>query len=60
MKLTHQDLLIILQEGEGYRIEFKESFTPAITQDIVAFANAIGGRIFIGIDNKGRIKRNFV
>lgn len=56
MKLTKKDLEIILQEGEGQTIEFKESFTPSVTQDIVAFANAIGGNIFIGADDSGKIK----
>lgn len=56
MKLTNNDLEIIAKEGEGQTIEFKESFTHSIVQDIVAFANSIGGRIFIGIDNNGKIK----
>lgn len=56
MKLTKDDLGIILQEGEGQKIEFKESFTPAIVKDFVAFANALGGKIFIGVDDRGQIK----
>ncbi|MBU2530108.1 MAG: putative DNA binding domain-containing protein, partial [Elusimicrobia bacterium] len=56
MKLTKNDLEIILQEGEGQTIEFKESFTPSVVKDIVAFANSIGGRIFIGVDDTGKIK----
>ena len=56
MKLLRNDLKIILQEGEGQKIEFKESFSPSLSKDIVAFANASGGKIFIGIDDKGNIK----
>ena len=56
MKLTKSDLRIILQEGEGQRIEFKESFSQSLAKDIVAFANALGGRIFIGVDDNGNIK----
>lgn len=56
MKLTKQDLEIILQEGEGQTIEFKESFTSQVVRDIAAFANAIGGRIFIGVNDAGQIK----
>lgn len=56
MKLTKQDLEIILQEGEGQTIEFKESFIPQVVKDIVAFANAAGGKIFIGVNDAGRIK----
>jgi len=57
MKLTKSDLEIILQEGEGQKIEFKESFSQSLAKDIVAFANALGGRIFIGVDDNGSIKR---
>ncbi|MEW5693995.1 MAG: RNA-binding domain-containing protein, partial [Candidatus Hydrogenedentota bacterium] len=56
MKLTKRDLEIILQQGEGQTIEFKESFTSSIAKDITAFANSIGGHIFIGIDDSSKIK----
>jgi len=56
MKLTKHDLEIILQEGEGQRIEFKESFSASIAKDIVAFANDLGGKIFIGVDDSGKLK----
>jgi ATP-dependent DNA helicase RecG len=56
MKITKNDLEIISAEGEGQRIEFKESFTTAIVKDIVAFANSLGGRTFIGVDDEGKIK----
>ena len=46
----------ILQEGEGYRIEFKESFDKSLSREIVAFANSEGGRIFLGVTDKGKIK----
>lgn len=46
---------MILQELEGYRVEFKEK--PAnLDKELVAFANASGGRIFIGIDDDGVVK----
>jgi len=54
--ISEKDLVIISQEGEGQTIEFKESFTPAISKEIVAFANSIGGRIFFGITDKNQIK----
>jgi len=56
MKLIKKDLEIILQEGEGQTIEFKESFTSFVVRDIVAFANSIGGKVFIGVDDTGKIK----
>lgn len=55
MKLTKQDLEIILQEGEGYRIEFKENISN-IDKEIVAFANSSGGKIYIGITDNKEIK----
>ena len=50
-----EELELILEEGEGYLIEFKEK--PAqIDREMVAFANGSGGRIFIGISDSRRIK----
>lgn len=44
----------VLAEGEGYKIEFKESMSH-IDREMVAFANASGGRIFIGITDDHKI-----
>ncbi len=50
-----EELKLILEEGEGYLVEFKEK--PAhIDREMVAFANGSGGRIFIGISDSGKIK----
>ena len=43
MALTREELSIILQEGEGYRTEFKERMAN-LDREMVAFANASGGR----------------
>ena len=52
----HKDeLQLILEEGEGYRIEFKESMT-SIDKEFVAFTNSSGGRIFLGITDDKEIK----
>jgi ATP-dependent DNA helicase RecG len=52
--LIREELSIILQEGEGYRTEFKER--PAnLDREMAAFANASGGRIFLGIADDGKI-----
>src|SRR3972149_8477710 len=40
---------ILVQEGEGLTVEFKEHFTPRIDEDIVAFANTKGGFILLGV-----------
>ena len=34
---------ILVKEGEGLTVEFKEHFTPRIDEDIVAFSNTRGG-----------------
>src|SRR3990172_8989861 len=54
-KLTNKELQLILQEGEGYKIEFKEN-SSGLDREIVAFANASGGRIFMGVADDGKIK----
>src|SRR3990172_4854280 len=44
---------ILVQEGEGLTIEFKERFTARIDEDMVAFANTKGGVILLGVrDNR--------
>ena len=45
----------VLGKGEDYRVEFKENLS-GIEKDIVAFANAEGGRILVGISDDNRIK----
>ena len=54
--MDKKELEFILQEGEGFKLEFKESFDKSIVKDIVAFANSNGGRIFIGVDDRNKIK----
>lgn len=53
--MTNQELELILEEGEGYRIEFKEALS-GLDKEITAFANASGGFIYIGISDDNRIK----
>ncbi len=53
--ITEKDLKFILQEGEGYKIEFKENLSN-IDHDLVAFANSSGGRIFLGVKDNSKIE----
>ena len=57
--MTKEELEVLLQEGEGQLIEFKDfrgGVSPSkIAETIVAFANADGGTIFIGVDDEGTI-----
>jgi len=50
-----KDLEVILSEGESYTIEFKESADKSIAAEVCAFANASGGRIFIGVSDNGKV-----
>jgi len=50
-----KDFDVILSEGESYTIEFKESVDKSIPDEVCAFANASGGRIFIGVTDSGKV-----
>ena len=53
--MNNKELNFILQEGEGLKIEFKESLKN-IDKELVAFTNAEGGRIFLGISDDNKVK----
>jgi ATP-dependent DNA helicase RecG len=55
INMNKDEIQLILEEGESYRIEFKESMTN-IDKELVAFANSSGGRIFLGITDDKEIK----
>ena len=50
--MTQKELQFILSEGEGSFIEFKEKLGKTLVREIVAFANASGGRIFLGVSDQ--------
>jgi len=54
--MKRSDLLLLIKEGEGLTVEFKEKYTSKIVQDIVAFANSRGGKILLGVSDDGKIK----
>ena len=54
--MTKHELNTIIQSGEGYTTEFKRNVNTDLTKEFVAFANASGGRIFIGIEDDGTIE----
>jgi len=51
-----EDLRFMIAQGEGFRLEFKESFSDSLGKEICAFANSKGGKILIGITDDGKIK----
>jgi ATP-dependent DNA helicase RecG len=53
------NLLSIVNSGEGYNAEFKVNIPTnlkSITEEVCAFANASGGVVLIGVDDKNKIK----
>jgi len=56
MSLAEEDFEFLIHEGENYLVEFKESATESLSREMVAFANSAGGRIFLGVDDFGKIR----
>jgi len=55
MILTPKELLLTMADGENATVEFKTSFQKEVIESVVAFANSYGGKIFIGVDDNGKI-----
>jgi ATP-dependent DNA helicase RecG len=53
--LTVEQVKLLIREGEGLTVEFKERYTPRIDEDIVAFANARGGTLLLGVRDDGTV-----
>jgi ATP-dependent DNA helicase RecG len=53
-KAAKTDLKLILAEGEGQKIEFKER-VGRLDREIVGFANASGGSIILGVSDQGEL-----
>lgn len=54
--MNQKELEQLINQGEGYYLEFKESLSASISKEICAFANADGGRILLGVNDDGEIK----
>lgn len=53
--MNKQELKTLIEEGEGYTLEFKESLGKKFAVEVVAFANSMGGKILIGVNDDGNI-----
>ena len=56
--MTLQELELLIQEGEGYNVEYKQSFPSKLSElatELCAFANANGGVLLIGINDKQQV-----
>jgi ATP-dependent DNA helicase RecG len=49
------DLKILVQEGEGTTLEFKEGLSGSLAREMVAMANTIGGKILLGVRDDGSV-----
>ncbi len=53
--MTKQDILRLIEQDEGSRVEFKKRFGDNTLKTISAFANTDGGFVLIGVDDKKQI-----
>ena len=53
--MTPDDLGILIQEGEGTTLEFKERLSSSFARELVALANTIGGKILLGVRDDGTV-----
>jgi ATP-dependent DNA helicase RecG len=54
--MTPSPLNQLINAGESHTQEFKSSFDKACIETLVAFANAKGGRVLVGVSNAGRVQ----
>jgi len=54
--MKDNELKFVLSEGEGQYIEFKEKLDKSLAKEVVSFANASGGRIYLGITDTAKVK----
>ncbi|MBP9009438.1 MAG: putative DNA binding domain-containing protein, partial [Methanospirillum sp.] len=54
--MNRTDLSILLQEGEGSMLEYKETLSSGIAREMVAFANTAGGKILLGVRDDGSVR----
>ncbi len=55
--MNHKELQLLIEEGEGFELEFKRKITSPekIARTLSAFANTKGGTILFGVDDNGFI-----
>lgn len=54
--MNQSDLSILLQEGEGSMLEYKETISSGLARELVAFANTAGGKNLLGVRDDGSVR----
>ena len=54
--MTPDDLRILIQEGEGTKLEFKEALSSLFVREIVGRGNTIGGEILLGAHDSNTLR----
>ena len=57
--ITLEDIKLMAKRGESYNVDFKVAIPQKvrdITEEVCSFANAAGGCVLIGVDDRGEIK----
>ncbi len=49
------DIMNVIKKGENQFVEFKTSFSKEVIETVVAFSNAKGGTIVIGVDDNRKV-----
>lgn len=52
--MTNESLRILIEQGEGTTLAFKEQFSASFAREVVALANTIGGKILVGVSDDGK------
>lgn len=53
--MNPSDLDILLQEGEGTMLEYKERLPSSFARELSALANTLGGKILLGVRDDGTV-----
>jgi len=53
--MKKNELQELIEQGEGYFVEFKKQIGVSLDKEMVAFANASGGKIIVGVEDNGKI-----
>jgi len=53
--MNQKELMTLIAGGESEGVEFKSAFGDEVIEVLVAFANTAGGKVLVGVDDRGNI-----